>query len=147
MLIKPHGQTIFCDDIRQEAGNKFSLMGIFQGDMLIHLPFPATLPKLGLFITYTESIIEAPTKMTLMIYIPGDTEEKPSFTIPIEWPEDTPQQSDMPEDKIRQVKMQFVLTPIVFKEPGRIRVRMDKMGTIVKLGSMKVQQGPPLSQQ
>jgi hypothetical protein len=36
------------------------------------------------------------------------------------------------------IRMQFVLTPVVFKEPGTVRARMDKKGTIVKLGSMKM---------
>jgi hypothetical protein len=144
MPTEPHGQTIFCDDIRQEVGNKFSLMGVFQGDMLVNAPFPAALPRLGLYITYTEALNEPLTNMTLIVYVPGDTEDKPSFTIPIEWPEDA---ADTPDNKIRQIKMQFVLTPIVFKEPGRIRVRMDKRGTVVKLGSLKVRPGQLPAQQ
>ncbi|HEY6802512.1 MAG TPA: hypothetical protein VI306_02930 [Pyrinomonadaceae bacterium] len=30
--------TIFCDDVRLEAGNKLSLMGVFQNVMVQHLP-------------------------------------------------------------------------------------------------------------
>src|SRR5215813_9575833 len=32
--------TLFCDDVRLEAGNKLSFMGVFQNIMVQHLPFP-----------------------------------------------------------------------------------------------------------
>lgn len=145
MPIEPHGSTIFCDDIRPEIGNKFSLMGIFQGDMVLHVPFPATLPKLGLFITYSEAMSDAPTNMALKVYFPNDPEDKPSFIVPVEWPEDASTQNPAPDTTIRQIKMQFVLSPVVLKEPGRIKVRMEKQGSIIKLGSLKLiagQQSP-----
>ena len=37
--------SLFCDDIRQELGNKFSLMGCY-GDEIIVEKLPAALPKL-----------------------------------------------------------------------------------------------------
>lgn len=36
---------IICDDIREEVGNKFSLIGIYRGDVL-NLHMPHVLPKL-----------------------------------------------------------------------------------------------------
>jgi len=32
--------TLFCDDVRLEAGNKLSFMGVFQNIMVPHLPLP-----------------------------------------------------------------------------------------------------------
>jgi hypothetical protein len=32
--------TLFCDDVRLEAGNKLSFMGVFQNILVEHLPFP-----------------------------------------------------------------------------------------------------------
>src|SRR5215510_11809630 len=32
--------TLFCDDVRLEAGNKLSCMGVFQNIMVQQLPFP-----------------------------------------------------------------------------------------------------------
>jgi hypothetical protein len=37
--------SVFCDDIRQEVGNKLSYMGCYVGQMFV-LSFPLTLPKL-----------------------------------------------------------------------------------------------------
>jgi hypothetical protein len=42
---EPYMWATFCDDIRQEAGNKFSYMGVY-GPTLIVPSFPTTLMKL-----------------------------------------------------------------------------------------------------
>jgi hypothetical protein len=39
----------FCDDVRQEIGNKFSLMGCYGTDLYVPT-FPITLPKLCVFV-------------------------------------------------------------------------------------------------
>jgi hypothetical protein len=39
----------FCDDVRQEIGNKFSLMGCYGSDLFVPA-FPITLPKLCVFV-------------------------------------------------------------------------------------------------
>jgi hypothetical protein len=36
--------TQFCDDVRQEAGNKYSLMGCYSQELIVE-SFPAVLPK------------------------------------------------------------------------------------------------------
>lgn len=41
--------VVLCDDIREEVGNKRSLMGVYS-DNLILKSFPATLPKICLYI-------------------------------------------------------------------------------------------------
>lgn len=45
MSFEPFMWSIFCDDIRQEAGNKLSYMGVY-GPNLIVPSFPTTLAKL-----------------------------------------------------------------------------------------------------
>lgn len=44
-MTRPQLEVIFCDDVRQEIGNKQSLIGVYSGDLLVrHLP--VVLPKL-----------------------------------------------------------------------------------------------------
>lgn len=43
-----HEVTIICDDIRQEIGNKISLMGLYD-DAVVVKRFPARLPKICIF--------------------------------------------------------------------------------------------------
>ena len=42
-----HILTLFCDDIRQEIGGKFSYIGVYSGGLFVPT-FPITLPKLCL---------------------------------------------------------------------------------------------------
>lgn len=50
MSFEPFMWATFCDDIRQEAGNKLSYMGIY-GSNLVVPSFPATLVKLCCVLT------------------------------------------------------------------------------------------------
>lgn len=45
MNVEPCAWTIFCDDLRQEAGNKLSYMGVY-GPNLIVPAYPTTVPRL-----------------------------------------------------------------------------------------------------
>ncbi len=45
-----HYSVLVCDDVRQEVGNKFSVMGIY-GDSLNLVQFPCDIEKLGFQVT------------------------------------------------------------------------------------------------
>ncbi|MCM2289225.1 MAG: hypothetical protein NDI67_09380 [Sulfuritalea sp.] len=71
--------AVFCDDIRQEMGGKVSLMGCFQGDLLV--PFlPVALPKLCVFVTVSTPV-KRPLK-SLKIRIMQDDAELASLDVP-----------------------------------------------------------------
>lgn len=53
--------TIWCDDIRQEVGNKPSLMGVFAGGVLLP-SLPAVLPRLGVQ-TWVVSPVDQPIQL------------------------------------------------------------------------------------
>lgn len=78
--------TIWCDDIRQEVGNKPSFMGVYTGGIVID-QLPAVLPRLCAW-THVSCHIEAPIKKlsislerddgTVLIYIPETDFPEPS---------------------------------------------------------------------
>lgn len=71
--------AVFCDDIRQEMGGKVSLMGCFQGDLLV--PFlPVALPKLCVFVTVSTPV-KRPLK-SLKIRIMQDNTELVALDVP-----------------------------------------------------------------
>ena len=43
-------EVIYCDDVRQEVGNKQSLIGVYPGDLYLEA-LPAVLPKLCMVAT------------------------------------------------------------------------------------------------
>lgn len=51
MKLAKHINTIVCDDIREEAENKISLMGVYQKDIVLN-KIPTILPTLCLMFTF-----------------------------------------------------------------------------------------------
>jgi hypothetical protein len=58
--------TIWCDDIRQEIGNKPSFMGVYTGKMVV-AELPAVLPRLGVFTIVSTSLDEPFKSMKLRV--------------------------------------------------------------------------------
>lgn len=67
-------ETIFCDDIREEVGNKRSLMGIYQSDMFIQ-SMPALLPRLCFYINFVCDISVQLDKVEFKV-VKGTEEEE-----------------------------------------------------------------------
>jgi hypothetical protein len=44
-MTRPQLEVIFCDDVRQEIGNKQSFIGVYSGDLLVER-LPVVLPRL-----------------------------------------------------------------------------------------------------
>jgi len=57
---------VFCDDIRAEVGGKLSLMGIYQGDLLVPVQ-PTVLPKLCMVVTAVTTADQPFEKVTARI--------------------------------------------------------------------------------
>jgi Family of unknown function (DUF6941) len=144
---EPDGYTIFCDDIRAEQGNKFSLMGIYRAEMLVHQPFPVTVPKLGFYVVHREDPTVPLHKMQLRIYVPGDPDDKPSYSADVEpMAAGAPPQPPAPDTR-RTFLAHVLLNGVVLKEEGRIRVRMHHEDKVVKLGSLRIKHAPQPQQQ
>lgn len=150
-----YGYTIFCDDIRAEVGGKITFVGMYPEAIVIHTPFPALLPKFGMFFTYMQrrETAIAPTK--LIIVMPGSTEDEPSLTIDL--PAESfanelekvakataAQQADKP---FMTLTGPLLLTNVVLKEPGLIRVRAVRGDELVRLGTLRVEAGPQTANQ
>jgi hypothetical protein len=141
---KPDGYTIFCDDIRQEVGNKSSLMGVYNtGELVVHQELPQTL-RLGFYIVFREDPRSPIEPMALCIYAPGDTDDKPAIKMDIEPKGPYKPPSEVGEGTRRTFAVNLV-TEVPLKEPGRIKVRMMKKSVTVKLGTLKVTAAPQSS--
>jgi hypothetical protein len=139
------GFTIFCDDIRSEVGGKVALIGVYPSDMIVHVPFPLVMPKLGLWIQYFEVPGSIVGDGKLHVSLPGD--EVPSIEADISFnelrPKTTLPVADNSEvDHWHSIKMPIVLSPVVLKEPGRILVRMQFDDLIISLGVLPVKAAP-----
>lgn len=137
----PFGWVIFCDDVRSEVGNKQSYMGVYRADIILRQQFPATLSKFVIAIHYCERPDEGAEPLELLVYFPGDQDDKPSFTA--QFPADrhqlvTPDPENSPDPLLTTV-LHAEFSPFRLQEEGRIKVRVRRQdGSILKLGALIV---------
>lgn len=81
-MLEPRIETVFCDDIREEVGNKRSLMGIYHSEMFVH-DFPTVLPRLCFYVTFTTDIESTDGKVEFKVVKGKDEEELISTNIDI----------------------------------------------------------------
>jgi hypothetical protein len=116
-----HIEAIFCDDIREEVGGKFSFMGVYSGDMIV-ANLPAVLPKLCIAITVVTPVDDPFDSLQLGIYLDG-----------IELPIISTGQIDTPPETLGKddgsvwimVHMMFALSPFQIDKETTLRVIAD----------------------
>ena len=110
--------AIFCDDMRQEMGNKISFMGCYQGELFV--PFaPVALPKLCVFVTISTPA-ERPLKALSIRVDQGGNTIANIETPSADWAQPMP---PAPDDVTRLLaNVGFMLSPFAINEPGDIRV-------------------------
>lgn len=137
----PRGDTVFCDDIRQEIGGKVSYIGIYRGAINFPNKLPATLSKLCFAISYVERIGESSDPVELRLFMPGDKEEKPTLVsqLPVEQMRKLPAPENFDsEDPAFAMIAHLQLTNVNLAEEGRIQVRAHRGDQEIRLGSIKV---------
>jgi hypothetical protein len=66
---------VFCDDVRQEVGNKISLMGVYAGDIIFPSAPPVTYPRLSIVLWVVSDPGDMPEKVTVTVLAPPDRHE------------------------------------------------------------------------
>lgn len=111
MKIAKNTYVLLCDDIRMEADNKISLMGVYQDDLIID-EIPQILPSLAFMIVFEGPKIQF-TNVELIIKAP---KSKPDIVIFESQPEGYVQNDD--------IKMLFKLTPFRIKAEGKVKLQI-----------------------
>lgn len=114
--------VIYCDDIRNEVGNKFSFMGIYTRELTI--PNPLLLPKLCIavkVVTDVDDPLESITVRVVKIKNGEEIELLSTGSLPL------PSLTDLPardgDTTCMLLQMQFVLSPFQIEEEATIRVK------------------------
>jgi hypothetical protein len=134
------GQTLFCDDIRFEIGNKLSIVGIYQTDFIINSEFPIMVPKFCLYVSYYELAGRLQEELQLNIYFPGGG-ENPGFQANIPRPaqsEQMPAADRADSDRVNIIRAPITFSPLQIAEPGDIKVRMVCGDVVTKLGLINI---------
>lgn len=67
MRTEPRLWTIFCDDVRPEAGNKLSYMGVYGSDLIVPA-YPAVVPRLCCIFSLCLSATANPRKILFKLF-------------------------------------------------------------------------------
>jgi hypothetical protein len=138
------GYTLFCDDIREEVGDKLTYVGTYAG-RITHDKFPFVLPKIALGIVYYQRCNKVVLPIRYWIFLPGDT-EKPSLV--------QGHPPDKSQDLIKEAAVlaarlgtnaafttthsQLSLVDVPIREPGLIRVRAVRGDKLIRLGTLEI---------
>lgn len=110
--------AIFCDDMRQEIGNKVSFMGCYQAELLV--PFvPLMLPKLCVQVTISTTKERPIKSLTVRI----DQGEHQLAVIEVPADDFARSMPSVPQDAKRwSASIGVMLAPFNIMEPGELRV-------------------------
>jgi hypothetical protein len=147
------GSTIFCDDTRIESSGKLIHIGVYQGIMTIHVPFPFSLPSFSFAMSISQRVHIFDPKITYRIFLPGDPDQDSSdeASIVAETNEANPgayiKQAEAISDSVgvppehREYVRSYAnmgFQALEIKQPGQIKVRADIGGNRYKIGSLVV---------
>jgi hypothetical protein len=143
-----YGHTVFCDDFRQEIGNKVSLIGIYRGNMLLPDTLPVVLGRFCIIVTLEEPRTKSKILdfgVTVNVFFPGDPDDKPLVTQTITAEQVRPSFAaegvDLPPDvgEIFRLEMPILFQSFNVISYGWIRVRAIVGDQIIKVGALKLQ--------
>lgn len=126
--MKPYGYSLFCDDIRSEAGGKLSFIGCYNAVLYVAPAFPVVLPKFCVHMHIFSPATNPYVSVMARCYLPG--QQSPIADESIDVPSLSDQQAlllDLPKNggvpPSIVVAASLVFSPLELSEPGLINVR------------------------
>src|SRR4051794_26127144 len=75
MIGRRVANCVFCDDVRQEVGNKLSLMGVYSTEILFPMAPPIIYPKFAVVVWIISEVSDVPKKFSIRILVPPEGTE------------------------------------------------------------------------
>lgn len=111
--------AIFCDDIRQEVGNKFSYMGCYQGEVVVQMA-PVVLPKLCVYASVSTPK-QRPFKSLILRVVQDDDVELARIDISEETLAGVSQITDGTATR-KNIDTAIVFSPFAIEKPTMLRL-------------------------
>jgi hypothetical protein len=122
----------FCDDIRYEIGNKYSLIGCYKQDLVLS-KIPATLPKLCASVTVLSPIDQPFERLT--IYARLDNEVIAELELTSDQlallKNEMESQISLGKEKV-QINCHLVFSPLVLPQEGNIFIEANSEEGVIK---------------
>lgn len=135
-----HLFCIFADDIRQEVGNKLTIIGVYQGGGLtIHGTLPIVLPRLAI-IAHLFCPVEKEIKSIKFGIKFNEDLLLPEMYVPDEVIANMRKKASSTQDSAGAgIQVGQIIQPLEIKNPGEIKCYAEVDGELVKGNSLEVQ--------
>lgn len=133
----PVAYTIFCDDLRQEVGNKVSYMGAYQGMMFVEA-FPFVLPKLCVAVTLRLPLDKRPKTLVFRMYMQDTVIAERSFDTTLI----ANQAAAEPNHDAAYTTVFFQFMPFAAEAPTRLKSRVYLDDQELKAGALNIRTMP-----
>lgn len=124
-MIPRHVETIYCDDIREEVGEKLSYMGVYRATLIVD-KLPVVLPKFCIVMSIKAPTTDPIRSMTVRVLRDKDPLQEISFD------EDKIRRfieasntwtDDERETRIQSLSINTIFSPLRLESPCIIRIR------------------------
>jgi hypothetical protein len=124
----------FCDDIRYEVGNKYSLIGCYSDELIVD-KLPALLPKLCVQVRAFTPIDKVFSKLALRAFLGDDVIAEAHIELGKVSPDDAP------ADATRMSIMTFLLfSPLGITEPSMLRIEAETEDGVLTGGKLRIRE-------
>lgn len=128
--------ALFCDDVRQELGNKYSLMGCY-GDELIIERLPALLPKLGVQLRAITPIDRPFKKLVFRAFL--NEELLAEIDVPKEQLAAAKELVASRDDAQRLTIMAIMgFSPLAISDESQLRIEAETEDEILRGGALRI---------
>ncbi len=114
-------EVIYCDDVRQEIGNKQSFIGVYPGDLIIAGSLPVVLPRLCLVSTLILPRSDEVASARIRIMQGEQCLLESGLLPPLEEVGST-NPEEVPEEQLLRIALVVVLSPFQVDEETVLRV-------------------------
>ena len=126
---------VFCDDLRQEVGNKLSYMGVYTSDLLVFGRPPVTLPRFTIITWLISDIDDPPQQLIVRVVVGPDEQERVRIDL-----QPNPDAKLSHLDGAAKVHAQIAIPLVGFplEQEGYIQVMLETERETIRAGRLMV---------
>ena len=138
-----HVEVIFCDDIREEVGNKLSYMGVYAGELTVPIA-PVLLTKLCIAVKVITNQADPFESLEVrVVKVKGDDETELLSTGAVPLPANFPGIEN--GSTFVAVQMTFMLAPFQIEEEALLRVKAFTEREELRGTGLRIRIVPPVA--
>lgn len=141
--VSRHLEVIYCDDIREEVGNKSSYMGVYSSELTV--PTPILLQKLCISVKAVTDIADPFEALEIRIVkVKGDVETELLSTGPVPLSTEQPRPDRLDNGSASLImQITFMLTPFQIDEDTNLRIKAITEREELRGAGLRIRIVPP----